>query len=352
MIMTGQVQAQHIPDISAAGAILMDADSGRVLFSKNADEPHLIASITKLMTALVALESGHSPDETVTIRKEWTGIEGSSLYLKPEERIKLETLFYGLLLRSGNDAAHAIAGYCGENLENFVVSMNQKAESLGMTNSHFTNPSGLNDEGHYSTAYDMALLARACLQNRTLCEIVSTRSITLEGRILTNHNKLLWQYEGCVGLKTGYTQKAGRTLVSAAQRGGMTLICVTLNAPDDWNDHKTLFDYGFDNYTRRCLVKKGEILCRIPLEGSLIPLCAIRAGEDLCAALRPEEQPEISCELFGTEYPTPLSHWEPVGIARFLVNGQPLLQTQLYLSYDIQSNQVPERTGLSRLFGQ
>ena len=219
-----QVPAAQAVGTSAASAILMEADSGRVLYEQNADEPRLIASITKLMTALVALESGKSLDDVVTIQEEDTRTEGSALYLKPGEHVKLETLLYGLLLHSGNDAALAIARFCGGSVEDFVAGMNAKAQALGMTNSHFANPNGLNDQGHYSSARDMALLARACLENEYLAQMVSTRTITLEGRTFTNHNKLLWRYEGCVGMKTGFTERAGRTLVSAAQREGLSLI--------------------------------------------------------------------------------------------------------------------------------
>ena len=203
------------PSTSAASAILIDGGSGRVLYAQNADEERPIASITKLMTALVAVERHPELSDVVTIRPEWTGIEGSSMYLKAGEQLTLEALLYGLLLVSGNDAAE---------------------------HSRFTNPSGLNEEGHYSTAADMARLARAVLEHETLARIVSTRSVSVAGRSLTNHNKLLWQYEGCTGLKTGYTEAAGRTLVSSAERDGQTLIAVTLNDRNDWADHAALFD--------------------------------------------------------------------------------------------------------------
>ena len=183
----------------------MDADSGRVLYESNAHRQRLIASTTKLMTALVALESGHRLDEVVTIDPRWAGAEGSSIYLKPGEQVRLETLLYGMLLRSGNDAALAVAGFCAGSVEDFVERMNRKAAELGMSDTHFENPNGLDGEAHYSSAYDMALLARACLKNETLAGMVSAKSVTMEGRTFTNHNKLLWRYEGCIGLKTGYT---------------------------------------------------------------------------------------------------------------------------------------------------
>ena len=233
------------PTLSASSAILMDKESGRVLYEKNAREQRSIASITKLMTALVAVELHPDLSSTVTIQREWTGAEGSSMYLKPEEEVTLEALLYGLMLSSGNDAALAIAGYCGGDVESFMAEMNKKAAQLGMNDTHFANPNGLDDPDHYSTAYDMAILARAVLEREELRAIVSTRSIFIAGRSLTNHNKLLWRYEGCTGLKTGYTDEAGRTLVSSALRDGQELIAVTLNAPNDWADHAALFGYGF-----------------------------------------------------------------------------------------------------------
>ena len=215
--------AAEAPAVSAASAVLMDAETGRVLYAHNEQEPRAIASTTKLMTALVAAEYlGGDLSETVEIKREWTGIEGTSLYLKPGETITLKTLLYGLLLHSGNDAAVALAGICGGEVETFVGWMNQRAQDLGMTNTHFSDPNGLGDENHYASALDMAKLGVACLQNPTVAEILSTRTITLEGRQLTNHNKLLWQYEGCTGMKTGYTRQAGRTLVSSAERNGQT----------------------------------------------------------------------------------------------------------------------------------
>ena len=173
--------AAEAPAVSAASAVLMDAETGRVLYAHNEQEPRAIASTTKLMTALVAAEYlGGDLSETVEIKREWTGIEGTSLYLKPGETITLKTLLYGLLLHSGNDAAVALAGICGGEVETFVGWMNQRAQDLGMTNTHFSDPNGLGDENHYASALDMAKLGVACLQNPTVAEILSTRTITLE----------------------------------------------------------------------------------------------------------------------------------------------------------------------------
>lgn len=350
-LLTGAAAASA-PNTDAAAVVLMDADSGRVLYERNSREPRLIASITKLMTALVALESGHDTGEVVTIHPEWTGIEGSSLYLRPGEELKLETLLYGLLLRSGNDAAHAIAGHCG-GMEDFVARMNAKAEVLGMKNSSFANPSGLNAEGHYSSAYDMALLARACLENKTLAQIASTRSITLEGRYMTNHNKLLWQVEGCIGFKTGYTEKAGRTLVSAVQRDGMTLICVTLGDPNDWKDHTALYDYGFGRFRRQNLCKTGELLCSLPLKNSLLPQYRVYVQEELWCALGSGERAELSYELSTKELTAPVPVGTQIGEAVFSVNGVEIGRHPLVISREIPLDTVQKEQKFPiRIFGR
>ena len=336
---------------SASSAILMEAESGRVLYASNADEPRLIASITKLMTALVALESGRGLDEVVTIRDEDTRTEGSSLYLKPGEHVKLETLLYGLLLHSGNDAALAVARFCGGSVEAFVADMNTKARELGMENSHFANPNGLNDEEHYSSARDMAVLARACLANETLAQIVSTRTIALEGRTFTNHNKLLWQYEGCVGLKTGFTEKAGRTLVSAAQRDGLTLIAVTLNDPNDWADHASLFDYGFSVCALETAVRAGDAVCTLPVSGSLIPVGTIRAGEDLSWPLLEGEQLETELNLTLQTLTAPTKAGVQVGTLRGYVDGVLVKEIPLVYGEDIPRDAVEPRGLFQRLMG-
>ena len=229
-------------EVSAAAAVLMDADRGRLLYDKNGGKRMLIASTTKLMTALVALEQGGLQQE-ITV----TGghmAEGSSMYLRPGEKLTLETLLYGLLLSSGNDAALAVTECMGGAVP-FVARMNEKAAELGMENTHFANPNGLDDEAHYSTAEDMAKLAAAAMDDPVLRRVASTRTARIGGRTLTNHNKLLSRVEGCVGLKTGYTRAAGRTLVSCAERDGVRLVAVTLQDGDDWNDHASLYEQGF-----------------------------------------------------------------------------------------------------------
>ena len=312
----------------AAGAVLMDAESGRVLYGHDAHKPRLIASTTKLMTALVAVERAGDLDETVTVKGEWLGSEGSSIYLKAGEEITLRGLLYGLLLQSGNDAAMVIACHTAGSVEEFVELMNRRAAELGMKDSSFANPSGLDHENHYSTPYDMALLARACLNNSTVAELCATKSITVGTRTFVNHNKLLWRCEGCVGMKTGFTEKAGRTLVSAAVRDGQTLICVTLNDGDDWNDHTKLLDYGFATFPRQVLCRQGEVLGSVAVEGSLIPTMPVVTQGELGYPLKAGEKlvPEVELLRSAT---APLPPGVQLGELRWRLDGEVVAQLPL-----------------------
>ncbi|MBP3950530.1 D-alanyl-D-alanine carboxypeptidase family protein [Bacillus suaedae] len=249
--------------VSAQGAILMEQESGRILFAKNADQPMRIASITKIMTALLAIESGKM-DEMVEISTRAEGTEGSSIYLRAGEKMKLEDLVYGLMLRSGNDSAVAIAEHVGGSLEGFVYMMNEKAKQLGMLNTMFQNPHGLDDhEDHFSTAHDMALLTQYAMNYEDYQTIVSTKSHRVEGdqtRVWGNKNRLLTElYKYSTGGKTGYTKRAKRTLVSTASKEGNDYIVVTLNAPSDWHDHMNLFNWAFETYKVETLVEQGII---------------------------------------------------------------------------------------------
>ena len=257
--------AQSI-DVSAHSAILMDEDSGRVIYDVQAHEKSRIASITKIMTAILAIESGEL-DEMVTVSSNAFGTEGSSLFLKEGQKIKLEDLVYGLMLRSGNDAAVAIAEKVGGSVDGFVWLMNQKAEEIGMEDTHFSNPHGLdNKENHYSTAYDMALLTRYAMQNETYVKISGTKihrapnSMENWDYVWRNKNKLLTQlYEYTTGGKTGYTKLAKRTLVTTATKDGHGLIAVTLNAPDDWNDHIKMYETAFREYKPITVLAEGVL---------------------------------------------------------------------------------------------
>ena len=232
--------------ISAEACVLM-AEDGQCLFEKNADARHLIASTTKLMTALVVLENAELTDH-VQILERHCLVEGSSMYLKPGESYTVRELLLGLMLSSGNDAALALADHVGRSEAGFVRLMNRKAAELGLIQTHFENPHGLDAKGHASTARDLARLMFRCMENSNFRALVSTKSATVHGLTLINHNRLLTQYPGCIGGKTGYTMAAGRCLVSCCERDGLRLVCVTLSAPDDWNDHRKLYDRAFRDY--------------------------------------------------------------------------------------------------------
>jgi serine-type D-Ala-D-Ala carboxypeptidase (penicillin-binding protein 5/6) len=257
---------QATVSVSARSAILIEQESGRVLFEKEAHRVSRIASITKIMTAVLAIESGKL-DEKVKVSEKAVRAEGSSIYLKPGEKIRLEDLVYGLMLRSGNDAAVAIAEHVGGSLDGFVYMMNEKAQQIGMENTHFANPHGLDDhEDHVSTAYDMAILTRYAMQNEVYKEISGTKVHRAPNptetwdRVWKNKNRLLTEkYKYSTGGKTGYTKRAKRTLVSTAQKDDFGLIAVTLNAPDDWNDHIQMFETAFSDYDIAEILSKGKV---------------------------------------------------------------------------------------------
>lgn len=336
------------PALSARSAVLMDRESGRVLYAKEAEEQRPIASITKLMTALVAVELRPDLSVPVEVKPEWTGAEGSSMYLRPGEELTLEALLYGLLLSSGNDAALAIAGCCAGDVDAFVAEMNRKAAQLGMNHTHFANPNGLDDPQHYSTAYDMALLARVVLEREELRTIVAARSIAIGGRSLTNHNKLLWRYEGCTGLKTGYTDEAGRTLVSSALRDGQELIAVTLDAPNDWADHAALFDYGFASYPRTLVAEAGA-WTDIPVTDSLCRFVRVRTVSDFYYPLAEGEQVRQTVEL-PERVSAPVSAGFPAGRVTFALNGDEIGRLSLLYDTGAANNAAPPRWW-QRLFG-
>lgn len=238
-------------DISAECAVVMDAKTGKVIFEKNSYKRHSMASTTKIMTSLIAIESGRLSDE-IKVTDDMIRVEGTSMGLEAGDSVSLKELVYGMMLPSGNDAANATAIHLGGNVEKFTEIMNNKAKSLGMKNTCFVTPSGLDDKNHFSTAYDMALLCSSAVKNKMFLSVCSSMKVKLTYgnppyiRYLTNHNRLLSEYDGALGVKTGFTKKSGRCLCSYAIRDGVELIAVTLNDPDDWNDHRKMLDFGFE----------------------------------------------------------------------------------------------------------
>ena len=317
----GQVQAK--------AAVVMDADSGRVLFEQRPDERLPMASTTKIMTALITLEQP-GLDESFTADESALRVEGSSMGLRAGDTVTLRALAAGMLAASGNDAANAAAVRIAGNIPDFVGMMNRRAEKLGLDGTHFANPSGLDGEEHYSTARDLAVLAREALKNPDFAEMCSQPKIEAKFgappylRTLKNHNKLLEMYDGAVGVKTGFTKKSGRCLVSAAERNGITLICVTLGCPDDWNVHMALYDRYFASL---CECELTELLPEIylPVTGSVIDRVRLCAGESVCAALTAEEYSRVTARVYAEKFLfAPARQGDAAGYAVFLLDGEEL----------------------------
>jgi len=315
-------------EISARSAILWNGETGDVLYEKAADERRAIASVTKLLTALVAAEAC-SGDEIVTVSPEAVGVEGSSLYLAEGETLSVKTLLYGLLLESGNDAAVALACHVSGSVSEFAVRMNEEAQRLGCTDSAFQNPHGLTQEGHYSTARDLARIMQAVLQVQLLREIMATRSITLEGRTFENHNRLLSLYDPATGGKTGYTQAAGRTLVTSAEKNGVTLICVTLDDGDDWNDHIALYEEGFARYSEVEILSENHCWTVPVISGTKDTVSV--SGTPLTVCVLQEDRVETCVSLPRFVY-AQVKVGETCGFLSVYVNGKE--RERVWLTFD------------------
>ena len=335
--------------VSARNAILMDADTKRVLYEKNADSRSLIASTTKIMTALVICEQTNVLDR-VRIPREAVGIEGSSMYLKEGEVLTVQELLYGLMLQSGNDAAVALAIYCAGTVEEFVCLMNDKAHRLGLTNTHFENPHGLDGNAHYSTARDMAVLAAYAMENPVFYRTVSAKNARVGERQLRNHNKLLWHLQGADGVKTGYTRAAGRILVSSVTRQGRRLIAVTMQAPNDWNDHKLLHESAFRDYRTVQVVTAGDCLGYVEVLSGTVSRVGLVATEDFYCPVAEKETVTIVLQPPGFVY-APVVEGAEAGVAYVLVDGSPV--GKVGLSYDVTAEELAEEkvSFWQRIFG-
>ena len=333
LIFAVKIPARAELAVSAKAAILMHADSGRVLYEKNADEHMLIASTTKIMTAIVVLEHCEL-DDLVEVDSRSAGIEGSSMYLKAGESYTVEDLLYGLLLVSGNDAASALALHVADSMEEFAELMNAKAAELGMTESSFKNAHGLDEEGHYSTARDMAKLAAYCMGNEDFARIAGTVSHTVGEQTLVNHNRLLREYDGCLGLKTGYTMAAGRTLVTCAERDGARYVCVTLNDPDDWDDHKALYDWAFANYSFAEVIPAG-LSYEVPLISGAEMTAQAETEGAAYALIQNGESYDMELELPAFAF-APISEGERAGRAVACSDGQEIASVRIVYSEDVE----------------
>lgn len=317
--------AENRPAVQAASAVVMASD-GQCLYEKDADSRMLIASTTKIMTALVCIEQAEL-DEIVTPKPRHCEVEGSSMYLKAGEDYTVRELLTGLLLASGNDAALALADYVGGSEEGFVRLMNQKAQQLHLTNTSFANPHGLDAEGHASTARDLARLMLACMENDAFRELNATVAAEIHGQYLHNHNRLLTDCPGCIGGKTGYTQAAGRCLVSCCERDGLRLVCVTLSDPDDWRDHKNLYDWAYAHF--RMLDLNQSCSFEVPvLSGSRSVLNAIPA-EGACLVLPREESITLKAELPHFVF-APIKKGETAGRLSVIIQDRTVAEYPLF----------------------
>ncbi|MHB1419668.1 MAG: D-alanyl-D-alanine carboxypeptidase family protein [Bacillota bacterium] len=338
------------PKLTAEAAVLMDARTGRVLWSNNKDVQLAPASTTKILTALISIEKGKLTDQ-VTTSDGATRVEGTKVYLQPGEKQTLEDLLYAMLLNSANDAAMAIAEHIGGNVEEFTRMMNEKARALGAVHSNFANPHGLTDSKHYTTAYDLALIARAAMKNETFRKIVATRD--REWRPgdpktqlvrLYNINKLLYRYSGITGVKPGYTSEAGQCLVASASREGQEFISVVLNSSGAavWSDATELLDYGFDNYRSLELVGNSHAITKVDVEG--VPLEIKTAGEfrflmDKNLPIVPKQ------EVLLLPFKPPVKLGQPVGELIFTLEGKQIGRVSL-----VAGNNIPKKFSLMQLW--
>lgn len=349
-VMCCVIPATNAVSTSANSAILMDADSGRVLFESNADARSLIASTTKIMTALVVCEQTNVLDR-VQIMPEAVGIEGSSMYLRAGEVLTVQELLYGLMLHSGNDAAVALAIYCGGTVEGFVQLMNDEARRLGLKDTHFENPNGLDHEHHYSTARDLALLTAYAMENQIFAKTVSTKTVRIGERSLTNHNKLLWRCEGVDGGKTGYTKAAGRILVSTALRNGRRLVAVTIHDPNDWEDHARLFDYGFSQFEPKQLVSRGQSLGSLEVVSDRIETVELLAMEDFSYPVTEEESCRFHIGGPGFVY-GPVKANENAGIVYVMLNDKVIGRIPVCWSRSVEvMKQEKPKNWIQRILG-
>ncbi len=340
------VYASDEVSVSAEGAALIIADSGELIFGKNENKQLSMASTTKIMTSLLLLEQ-NTPYKEITVTSSMVSVEGTSMGLLPGDKVTYEALLYGMLLESGNDAANTAAYTVSGSPDKFAVLMNEKAKIIGMENTNFVTPSGLDAAEHYSTAYDMALLGAYAIDNPEFAKICSTNSISMEygnppySRRLSNHNKLLTMYDGAFGIKTGFTKKSGRCLVSAAERNGIALVAVTLNAPDDWNDHVKMFDYGFSVAEKRELKADTSKISVPVIGGDKQSLSVSPCGECYCPVLRGENFSYESEILLSPFVYAPVKAGDVAGEIRYYRDGK-LIASQALIFSEESKNTTQE----------
>lgn len=343
MLCTGRNAAAY----SASAYAVLSADTGVLLDASQGNQRLPMASTTKIMTGLLAAEDADI-DRIITVPASCAGIEGSSMYLQAGEKLPLRDVLYGLMLCSGNDAAECVAAVCGGR-EAFIVRMNERAVELGLKDTHFDNPSGLDGETHYTTAYELAKLAAAALQNETFAEVVASKSYTSGTRTMVNHNKMLRLYDGAIGVKTGFTKTAGRCLVSAAQRDGRTVVAVTLNDGNDWNDHAQMLDAAFADMHTEKWAQAGDAAVKIPIQtGTKQTVNAVYA-DDLTDTLLAGEQTELQVSCVPFLY-APVEQGTSCGYARVVCGDVMLCETELVCGSAVELDTAQEDTSRKERF--
>lgn len=322
--------ADDLPPVSAAACVVM-AEDGQAVYEKNADARRLIASTTKLMTALICLETC-SLEEQVCIRPDHCAVEGSSMYLDTQETYTVRELLLGLLLASGNDAALALADHAAGSAPVFADKMNRRAAALGLTDTHFANPHGLDAPDHYSTARDLARLMLACMDNPSFRQLCATETTAIHGQVLNNHNKLLRICPGCVGGKTGYTMAAGRCLVSCCERGGLRFVCVTLNDPDDWRDHLGLYNWAFGHFCRWRLSEHLD--CTVPVASGSRESAALAAEKEMQMIVSRIEPITLRAEIPQFVF-APVKKGETAGKLWVIIGGNEPVEIPLVYDEDV-----------------
>ena len=338
-----------IAETSAKAMCVMEAGSKRVLCDKNSDQKLPMASTTKIMTAITAIESGFDLDEEFEISKKAVGVSGTSIYLKEGEKLTLRELLYGLMLVSGNDASVAIGEKIGNGVEYFVDMMNFKAKQIGANNTHFQNTHGLDHEGHYTTAYDLALISSYALKNETFRDIVSTKNIQItndEGKVryFKNKNKLLFNFDGAIGVKTGFTDDAGRCLVSAAKRDGMTIVCVVLNCGPMFEESAVLLENAFNDYKLYDLTKGYKIPNEIVVDDGRSEKVMIGTGGSFYYPLKADELEKIKYEYFIDEkVQAPVSKGDEIGQIKIFLDKNLLFSEKIFTIEDVRTKGVLQK---------
>lgn len=338
-----------VAETSARAMCVMEAGSKRVLCDKNSDQKLPMASTTKIMTAITAIESGFDLDEEFEISKKAVGVSGTSIYLKEGEKLTLRELLYGLMLVSGNDASVAIGEKIGNGVEHFVDMMNFKAKQIGANNTHFQNTHGLDHEGHYTTAYDLALISSYALKNETFMDIVSTKNIQItndEGKVryFKNKNKLLFNFDGAIGVKTGFTDDAGRCLVSAAKRDGMTIVCVVLNCGPMFEESAVLLENAFNDYKLYDLTKGYKIPNEIVVDDGRSEKVMIGTGGSFYYPLKVDELEKIKYEYFIDEkVQAPVSKGDEIGQIKIFLDKNLLFSEKIFTIEDVRTKGVLQK---------